>query len=145
MSSNAVNAAMPMRSVLSACRDEVSTPLPSTTLTSASCARHVLYLGSRRKLQQEGRNPIELKVSRADVGVGMAHAVDRGRVVGLRRRRWLGGGARVRGAAERNDVGERGEAQKIGLVERPDAGFAEPGGHAHGHPANVERFAESGG
>ena len=41
--------------------------------------------------------------------------------------------------------GERGEGEKIGLVERADAGFAEPGGNAHRHAADAERFAEPGG
>src|SRR4029078_13119793 len=38
MSWNAVKAAMPMRSVLNACREEVITVLPSTILTSGSRA-----------------------------------------------------------------------------------------------------------
>jgi len=56
-------------------------------------------------------------------------------------------GAAGLAAARASDVrqNETMSASAAKLVERTDAGFAEPGGNAHRHPADAERFAEPGG
>jgi hypothetical protein len=72
----------------------------------------LLHFCFRRKLQQEGRDPVEHQVGRADFcmlrGLDWKHLG----ILPLRRR----SGRRSRCAAERNNIGESAEAQEIGLV-----------------------------
>jgi len=73
----------------------------------------------------------------------MAHASNGRRIVDFRGHGRFG--RRVRSAAERNNLGECVEAEKIGFVERADPCLAEVAGNAHRHPADAHGFAEPGG
>jgi hypothetical protein len=135
---------MPMSNVFSAWREgrEHSVAFDDLHVRKlGQCELDVRRLGHGRQLQQEGGNPVELQVSRASVGV--THASNGRRIVDFRGH--VGFGRRVRSAAERNNLGECVETEKIGFVERAYPCLAETAGNAHRHPADAHGFAEPGG
>jgi hypothetical protein len=115
--------------------------LPSTILMSGSCARPNLICSSLapgKSCNKKAEARSSRQIGRAQFG--MVHIAGRGRRAILRLRRPPAGGTGR--AAERNDVGERLEAEEIGLVERTDARFPEPTINAQRHPADTERRPE---
>jgi hypothetical protein len=99
---------------------------------------YVIQLGRGRQLQQERRHTVEFEVSGADVG--MPHAAQGRHFVGVRRRGRFG--SRLRPPTEGDDIGERGEADKVGIVEGTHPGLGEPAGDAHRHAADAQGIAE---
>ena len=116
--------------------------LPSTILTSGSRASANLTSSAFAPARAAAGRPKHGRAPHpASRHFGVAHAGNL-RLAAALPPAWPCGSSRVRRAAERNDLGQRAEAEEIGLVERADAGLAETAVDAQRHAADAERRAE---